>query len=261
MSFKSAIYSGSLHHRRLAPKFHDFKYRVTFYYLDLAEIDRIFKIPFLFSQKSPRLFGFDRTKYLAGSESLTEAVNDLILVKTGKSHEGPIRMLTQITYFGFCFNPVTFYYCFDQADRYVEFIVAEITNTPWKERKSYVFECAPQDTKYEFQFEKDFHVSPFFPMNLHYVWKFKKPTPTESDSYLNVFMEDWNEARTECVFFANLTLSPKPLNSWNVFINLISFPVMTMKTVAAIYFQSLLLLLKRVPFYTHPDKKVPQNGD
>lgn len=261
MNFKSAIYTGSLHHRRLAPKFHDFKYQVTFYYLDLDEINQIFKLPFLFTTKPPFLFGFKRANYLAGSESLKDAVQDLILARMGRQHHGSVRMLTQITYFGFCFNPVTFYYCFDPSDSYVEFIVAEITNTPWKERKAYVFECDPQKNKYEFKFEKDFHVSPFFPMNLHYVWKFKKPTPLDHSSFLNVFMEDWTEDKSQCVFFANLTLSPKPLNGWNIFTNLISFPVMTLKTVAAIYFQSLLLLIKRVPFYTHPDKKVPQNGD
>ncbi len=261
MNLNSAIYTGSLHHRRMAPKFHDFKYRVTFYYLDLNEIDRIFKIPFFFTTRSPRLFGFDRSKYLAGADSLAASVNDLILAKTGKQHHGPIRMLTQITYFGFCFNPVTFYYCFDASDSFVEFIVAEITNTPWKERKSYVLECRPQDTKFEFKFEKDFHVSPFFPMNLHYVWKFKKPEPPDQESVLNVFMEDWNEAKSECVFFANLSLKPKPMTSWNILINLTSFPLMTVKTVAAIYFQSLLLLIKRVPFYTHPDKKGSQHGD
>lgn len=261
MSLNSAIYSGSLHHRRHSPKFHDFKYSVTFYYLDLSEIDQIFNRPFLFSNKTPFLFGFNRKNYLAGSDSLKDAVQDLVLVKTGKKHNGPIRMLSQITYFGICFNPVTFYYCFDPSDSYVQFIVAEITNTPWKERKAYVFECNPQDTKYEFQFQKDFHVSPFFPMNLHYIWRFKKPTPTDLASTLNVFMEDWDETKSQRVFFANLTLSPEPLTGWNIFKNLISFPVMTLKTVAAIYFQSLILLIKRVPFYTHPDKKVPQNGD
>ncbi|MBC7457510.1 MAG: DUF1365 domain-containing protein [Bdellovibrionaceae bacterium] len=261
MSFNSAIYSGTLHHRRLAPKFHQFRYRVTFYYIDLSETERIFNRPFLFSHKLPFLFGFNRKNYLAGAESLKDTVHDLILVKTEKSHHGPVRMLSQITYWGFCFNPVTFFYCFDPSDSYLEFIVVEITNTPWKERKSYVFACNPQETQHEFQFEKDFHVSPFFPMNLHYNWKFKTPTPSDRGSFLNVFMEDWNEDKSQCVFFANLNLISKPLNGWNIFVNLISFPVMTIKTVASIYFQSLLLLIKRVPFYTHPDKKVPPNGD
>ncbi len=260
MNFQSAVYSGILHHRRLAPKYHDFKYRVTFYYLDLAEIDGIFKVPLLFSNRPPFVFGFNRKNYLAGADSLTQAVQDLILNKTGKKHEGSIRMLSQITYFGFCFNPVTFYYCMNQINTDVEFIVAEITNTPWNERKAYVFECEPGKTQFEFQFEKDFHVSPFFPMNLHYVWKFKKPTPADAKSTLSVFMEDWNETKTECVFFAHLTLKPKSLTPFNIGLNLISFPFMTVKTVAAIYFQSFLLLIKRVPFFTHPAKKAPKPG-
>lgn len=249
MNYKSAIYSGKLHHRRTAPKLHDFQYSVTYYYLDLSEIDHIFKIPFFFSTGPFRLFGFDRKKYLAGAESLDTTVRDLIRDRTGKQHAGPIRMLTHITYFGYCFNPVTFYYCFDVQDQGLDFIVVEITNTPWKERKSYVFDCS---SSLEFHFQKDFHVSPFFPMNLHYHWRFKQPTPAQLDSRLNVFMEDWDIDQKNRVFFANLTLAPRPLTAFNILKNLIGFPFMTFKTVAAIYFQALRLFLKRIPFFNHP---------
>lgn len=261
MSLNSAIYTGSLHHRRLKPRYHDFKYNVTFYYLDLSEIEKIFKIPFLFGSRRPLLFGYNRSDYLAGQESLQATVQDLIFKKTGKSHSGPVRMLTQITYFGFCFNPVTFFYCFDESNTHLQFIVAEITNTPWNERKSYVFECSPEADKYEFQFKKDFHVSPFFPMNLHYIWKFKQPQPENLDSRLNVFMEDWDEEQKNIIFFAHLSLKPQPLNNWTVFRNLLSYPFMTMKTVAAIYFQAFILLIKRIPFYSHPKIKGPPHGD
>ena len=84
--------------------------------------------------------------------SLKETVWDLVEKKTGERPKGPVRMLTQLRYFGFCFNPVTFYYCFDEAGLKVEYIAAEITNTPWNERKQYGFKFEGRD----FEFKKDF---------------------------------------------------------------------------------------------------------
>ena len=60
--------------------------------------------------------------------------------KTVKDFKGPIRLLTHLRYFGHCFNPVSFYYCFNDSDEKVEAIMAEVTNTPWKERYAYVIE-------------------------------------------------------------------------------------------------------------------------
>jgi DUF1365 family protein len=52
-------------------------------------------------------------------------------------------LLTHLRYFGYCMNPVSFYYCFDAAGERVETIVAEITNTPWGERHQYVLQYPP----------------------------------------------------------------------------------------------------------------------
>ena len=74
---------------------------------------------------------------------LDSAVRDLVLERTGRAaRPGPIRLLTHLRYFGYSFNPVSFYYVFDATDTRVETIVAEITNTPWKERHAYVLPVA-----------------------------------------------------------------------------------------------------------------------
>ncbi len=78
---------------------------------------------------------------------------------------------------GFCFNPVSFYYCFDEHDTRVEAIVAEITNTPWKERHAYVLRTAP-GAPMRFGLSKAFHVSPFLPMDMDYDWRFSVPADT-----------------------------------------------------------------------------------
>ena len=251
MSFKSQIYTGMLHHRRTSPKVHDFRYQVAMFYLDISEIEKIFKVPFLFSFRGPSLAGFRRGDYLKGDESLSQAVKDLILAKTGRLHDGPIRLLTQIRYFGFCFNPVSFYYCFDASEK-LKFVVAEITNTPWNERHSYVLEMNPLVECSHFEFQKDFHVSPFFPMELQYRWSLNSPNPVGAMATLRVDMEDWDLKSKECVFEAHLSLKAKEMNSKNLILLVLGFPFLTFKTFFAIYFQALLLLMKRVPFYSHP---------
>ncbi len=240
---KSAIYTGKLHHRRTSPKIHDFTYDVALFYLDLSEAERLFKFPFI---------KFVDNDYLKGEGSLQQNVRKFIFEKTKRAHVGPIRILTQIRYFGFCFNPVSFYYCFDAEDRELEFILAEITNTPWGERKAYVFECKPGTRRHDYEFEKDFHVSPFMPMNLLFRWSFGVPMPESTEHYLMVHMEDWNLQKTEMCFEATLSLRPKPLTSRNLAFTILCYPLLTFKAFIAIYYQAFVIKLKNIPFYPHP---------
>jgi DUF1365 family protein len=135
----SAIYTGRLRHRRFAPREHSFEYRLFMMYVDLAELDQVFRNRWLWSVKRPSLAWLRRADYLGdASVSLDQAVRDRVETETGERPTGPIRMLTHLRYFGVGFNPVTIYYCFDRADTHVETVVAEITNTPWNERHAYV---------------------------------------------------------------------------------------------------------------------------
>jgi DUF1365 family protein len=139
----SAIYTGQLRHRRFAPRAHEFSYPLFMMYVDLSELDEVFRGRWLWSVKRPALARLRRADYLpdCGGNAqgpLDQAVRDRVQFETGSRPRGPIRMLTHLRYFGIGMNPVTFYYCFDRDDTKVETIVAEITNTPWKERHTYV---------------------------------------------------------------------------------------------------------------------------
>jgi DUF1365 family protein len=250
---ESCIYEGIVRHRRLLPKPHEFSYRLFQVYLDLAEIDAVFELGFrrIWSNTGRAIAEFRRSDYLGDPGTpLDQAVRDLVESRTGTRPEGPIRLLTNLRYFGYCMNPVSFYYCFDQADSSPDVIVAEITNTPWGERHCYVLdERRNSGTRFKkhYRFGKDFHISPFMAMDLDYAWSFTKPGKA-----LGVHMSNFEKG--DKIFDATLSLKRKEMSARSLVSTLLSFPFMTGKVITAIYFNALLLWLKRIPFHTHPAK-------
>lgn len=251
----SAIYRGWVRHRRFVPREHAFRYRLFMMYLDLAELETVFRRRWLWSTHRPALARFHREDHLGDPRvPLDRAVRDLVERDTGRRPRGPIRLLTHLRYFGYGFNPVSFYYCFDASGARVETIVAEVNNTPWGEQHCYVLdesrnEGAGHHKRY--RFAKDFHVSPFMPMDLGYDWRFSPPGPS-----LNVHMRLNSDAKA---FDATLELERAPLTGANLARVLLAFPLMTLKTIAAIHWEALKLWLKRVPLHTHP-KKLTRGG-
>jgi len=244
----SALYLGKLRHRRSAPSSHAFSYAVYMIWLDLSELDTVFRGRWLWSTQRRALAWFRRADYLGDADiSLDEAVRRRVAQSTGRRPAGPIRMLSQLRNYGHCFNPVTFYYCYDAAGLRVDTIVAEITNTPWRERHSYVLPVQPQDPDDPMQFSlvKRFHVSPFMPLALGYRWHFSAP-----GERLAVHME--NLQGTERIFDATLDLVRKPITAGTLAFVLLRFPFSTLRVLVAIHWQALRLWLKRVPVHTHP---------
>jgi hypothetical protein len=136
---KSCLYVGHIQHRRHAPRTNHFRYRIYMTLLDLDELPTLFDRFWLWSAKRPALAWFHRRDFHGdANRSLAEAVRDTVAQHTGTRPTGPIRLLTHLRYFGFNFNPVSFYYVYDATDTHVETILAEITNTPWKQRHCYV---------------------------------------------------------------------------------------------------------------------------
>lgn len=221
-------------------------------FVDLAELPQLFDRYWFWSARRFALGWFRRADFL-GDPSLTldEAVRSRVAQEFGERPRGPIRMLAHLRYFGYNFNPVTFYYIYDEGDQSVEYVIAEITNTPWDERHAYVLRVSDAENVgahvKRWQFDKAFHVSPFMPMDMHYDWRFGSP-----GEQLAVHME--NTQNGQPIFDATLTLRRVPLNGYALTRALVGFPLMTLRVSALIYWQALKLLLKRTPFFTHPDK-------
>jgi DUF1365 family protein len=244
----SALYFGPIHHRRLAPVANAFRYRAFLVYLDLAELDQVFRGRWLWSTHRFAPAWFRRADHLGDPErALHACVRDLVRERTGFRPTGPVRLLTHLRYWGYCMNPVSFYYCFDGEGEQLDAIVAEVHNTPWGERHCYVLDCRAQTAwgHFEFAFPKEFHVSPFMPMDVDYVWRLTTPGRA-----LHVHMESRSNGRT--FFDARMSLERREITTGSLAAALARHPFMTGKVIAAIYWQALKLWLKRSPHHPHP---------
>ncbi|MFO7739993.1 MAG: DUF1365 domain-containing protein [Desulfatiglandaceae bacterium] len=249
---KSCLYRGKVRHRRFTPVLNTFQYRLYMIYLDLAEFAHVFDSHPLWSTEHVNLAYFRRRDHLGPPHiPLDRAVRDLVQAQVGMRPNGPIRLLTHLRYFGYCFNPVSFYYCYDPPDRRIEALVAEVHNTPWLEEHCYVFGEAmnvhPHPGWKQYCFDKVFHVSPFMEMNIRYDWRFHVP-----DEMIHVQMNLMTGEKKR--FDATLELKREPITRRSLTRVLLAYPLMTWKVTAMIYRQALRLKLKGVPVHAHPGK-------
>jgi len=244
----SCLYTGRVHHRRFRPIAHEFRYGIGLAYLDLEELPGLLRsrLPLYAARFSPG--SFRREDHLGDPATpLSEAVRDLVRAETGHRPEGPIRLLTQLRRFGHYFSPLNLYYCFAPGGS-VEAVVAEVSNTPWRERHCYVLwqgnRVGPPGQMW-FCHRKGFHVSPFMDMDLDYHWKLGEP-----GEQLKVYLA--NHKDQERVFAASMVLERRPLDRRQIVRSWLRYPWMTVQVVLAIYYQALRLRIKKCPFYPHP---------
>ena len=247
LSVDNYIYTGTIKHRRFTPFNHFFTYPIFMVYFDISKVETMLRKSWIWNINKPSLVSFYRSDYHGESEyTLDESVRLTIFQKTGKKVTGPIRILTHLRYFGFCFNPVSFYYCFDEDDKNIELIMAEVTNTPWKERFTYLIDKKNKAT-IDAKMDKEFHVSPFWGMDHQYEWSFSHPQEA-----IYVKMKNFNKG--EKVFDATLKLDRIPLTLMSLLKNTFRYPFITIMVVFRIHWQALKLWIKGAQFFIHPKK-------
>ena len=247
---ESCLYEGRVRHARLAPRRHAFSKRLMMLYLDLDEIDAVIDAVPLLRRGRFGWASFERSDHLGSAiRPLVDCVRELVLERTGRRPEGPIRLLTHPRHLGLAFNPVSVYYCFEADGRRLDTVVAEVNNTPWGERYCYVVPAAPRDGSVVVREPKDFHVSPFMPMDQVYEWQVGVP-----GEGLGLVISALAEPAMADgpVFVAELEMERRRLTDLSTWFR---FPAMTAQVVVGIYAQALRLWLKRIPFHAHPRER------
>jgi DUF1365 family protein len=255
---RSCLYEGGVRHRRFDEPADEFRYPLFMAYLDLDELPGLFDGMPLVSARRAALARFRRADYLGDPcVPLKDAVWSLVGERTGSRPDGPVRLLTHMRCFGHCFNPVSFYYCFDRAGERVVAVVAEVTNTPWGERHAYVMSVdrsADHGTLrlMRGQFSKRLHVSPLMGMDHTYDWRLSEPA-----GQLLVHIES-HRPDGQSVFDATLSLRRREISPRSLADTLTRYPFLTLRIMTRIYSHALALKLRGATYFPHPGNRAPR---
>ncbi len=244
---ESSICVGTLRHRRFRPTQHEFAYPVFQVLLDIDRIPELMGASPLISYNRWNLVSFDdRDHFGDPRRPLRERLVDDAAAHGITLPDGPVYLLTNLRYLGYCFNPVSFFYCYNQAGQ-LQVILAEVNNT-FGESENYWLSAAnewPASNARRYQCGKRLHVSPFMPMEMEYTFVLTEPDTRRLVVHMDVLKSG------EAAFDATLKLSCEPWSASALHRALACYPFMTAKVIAAIHWEAARLWLKRTPFYSN----------
>lgn len=245
----SCLYKARVMHNRLSPKQHRFHYDIFMFYLDLDEIDGLGKGLKFMSRNQFNLFNFRDKDHLQlprenpdTKKNVREHITTYLQQNGVSIGKGRIMVLTNLCTLGYQFNPVSFYFCYDEQDNPVCSIV-EVCNT-FREMKPYFLggDTREGDT-YHLNTIKYFYVSPFVEMDTQFDFNLQLP-----GEKLQIKIDDYDKQGNR-FFISTLSGQRKPLTDARLLLYFISFPLITLKIIGAIHWQALKLWFKKIPYH------------
>ncbi len=235
-------------HNRLEPKPHKFHYNVFMFYVDLDELELLPKKLLMLSHNRFNFFSFKDKEHLrlpAGnpdtSKSTKEHILDYLAENGVLATPARIMLLTNLNVLGYNFNPVSFYFCFDEQQQPM-CCIAEVSNT-YREMKPYLIgKEAFTEGRFRLDTKKYFYVSPFIDPDTDF--DFNIGVPAEK---LNIKIDDYKDGKR--FFLSTLTGQQKKLNNRNLLLYSIRFPLITLQVIFLIHWNALRLWIKKLPYH------------
>lgn len=251
MNWNSCLYHCRVMHQRLLPKKHGFNYGIFMFYVDLDELDLLDKKLGFFSRNSFNLYSFFDSDHFAGQEGpcKRKLLNYLRNQGLDLSDECKVFLLTNLRFMGYVFNPVSFYFCFDQSGEAV-CAVAEVGNT-FREMKTYFIPKGTENKQAQFESRqtKLFYVSPFSDLDVEF--DFRLNVPAED---FQIFIDDMQSGKK--TLLSSLLGKKSVLSTSQLIAFTFCYPLVTLKIIGLIHWHAILLALKKIPFHnkeTNPE--------
>ena len=248
----SCLYECTVMHRRLAPKKHEFVYRIFLFLFDLDELPEIERrVPF-FSVNAPNLYSLrDEDYFQFHSRGIRQNLETFLATQNLPTRPARVQLLTLPQLLGYTFNPVSVFFCFDENDRPLTSVI-QVGNT-FGELKPYLVPCDPAGTGFHIRVAKNYYVSPFSELDLEFDFRFDPP-----GRRLRLAIDDYRGG--ERVLISTVTGAREELTTANLMRFSIRFPLVTLKVIFLIHWEALRLWLKKIPFRFKEDEPHLQQG-